>query len=85
MMRLMMALMPSCRELSEVLAGEGLASLPWHRRMMAKMHLSRCELCGRFARQLERIAEALRVSWARPQDAGLAAFKARVAERLRRP
>ena len=52
---------------------------------MARLHLSRCELCGRFARQLERIAEALRASWARPQDSGLAKIKARVAERLRRP
>lgn len=81
----MMAVMPSCRELSEALAGEGLASLPWHRRLTARMHLFHCDVCARFARQLERIAEALRVSWARPQDAGLAEFKARVAERLRLP
>lgn len=85
MMRLLMALMPSCRELSEVLAGEGLDSLPWHRRMTAKMHLFQCDVCARFARQLERIAEALQTAWARPQDAGLSALKARVVERLRRP
>lgn len=84
-MRLMAALMPSCRELSEVLAGEGLASLPWHRRLTAKMHLFHCDVCARFARQLARIAEALRASWGRPEEAGLAELKARVAERLRRP
>lgn len=84
-MRLMMAFMPSCRELSETLAGEGLSSLPWHRRLTATAHLLHCDVCARFARQLERIGEALRVSWARPQGAGLAELKARVAERLRRP
>ncbi|TBR20884.1 hypothetical protein EPO15_11800 [bacterium] len=85
MMRLMMALMPSCRELKEVLAGEGLASLPWHRRMTAKMHLSRCELCGRFARQLERIAEALRLAWTKPNEADVAPLKQRIVARLRNP
>lgn len=83
MMRLMMALLPTCRELTETLATDGLASLPWHRRLMARLHLTRCELCGRFARQLQRIGEALRASWAPAAD-GLEPLRDRVIERLRR-
>lgn len=82
MTRVMMAFMPSCRELTETLAGDGLASLPWPRRLMARLHLARCEFCGRFARQLERIGEALRASWAPAAD-GLEPLRDRVVERLR--
>lgn len=85
MMRLMMALMPSCQELAEALSGEGLASLPWPRRLMARMHLSRCALCGRFARQLSVIKEALQASWARPTDGGVESLRKRVLARLRTP
>lgn len=84
MTRLLMAWMPTCRELTEALAGDGLASLPWPRRLLARLHLARCELCARFARQLQRIGEALRASWAPAADAGLGPLRDRVVARLRR-
>lgn len=82
MMKLMMAFMPSCREVSKTLCGDGLAAEPRHRRLLIRLHLSRCELCSRFARQIERIGEALKTSWSEPQGADVEALKRRVIDRL---
>lgn len=85
MMKLVTAFMPSCREVAKVLCGEGLAAEPWQRRLLLRLHLSRCEFCARFARQMDRICEALKASWAEPSGEEVDAFKRRVLERLRSP
>lgn len=82
MRKLMMAFMPSCHEVSKTLCGDGLAAEPRHRRLLIRLHLSRCELCARFARQIERIGEALKASWSEPKGVDVEALKRRVIDRL---
>lgn len=84
MRRLLEALMPSCREVTSLLAADELASASWARRAAVRLHLSMCEHCSRLARQLRVIAQGLRAAWApRPRE-DAAALKRRVLERLRR-
>lgn len=80
-----MAFMPDCREVARVFCDAGLAAEPWHRRFLIRMHLSRCEFCARFARQMDRICEALKEAWTERDDAEVEAFKRRVIERLNLP
>lgn len=74
---------PNCREVAKVLCGEGLAAEPWRRRLLIRMHLSRCEFCARFGRQMDRICEAMKEAWREPGGADIEAVKRRVIERLR--
>lgn len=77
-----MAFMPDCRDVAKVFCDAGLAAEPWHRRLLIRLHLSRCEFCARFARQMDRICEALKAAWAEPAGEDVEAFKRRVIERL---
>ncbi|MBI3565094.1 MAG: hypothetical protein HY079_07860 [Elusimicrobia bacterium] len=83
MMKLMSAVMPTCREVTRALASEEDAS--FLRRMTIGLHLSMCEHCSRFARQLRLISRSLREVWAPVQPAGLEELKRRVLARLRAP
>ena len=82
MMKLMMAFMPNCREVAKTLCGEGLAAEPWHRRLLIRLHLSQCEFCARFGRQMDRICESLKAAWSEPRGEDVEAFKRRVIARL---
>lgn len=82
MMKLMMAFMPNCREVSKTLGGDGLDAEPLYRRLMIRAHLGGCEHCARFARQIELIAKAVKGIWAKPQGADVEALKRRVIDRL---
>lgn len=76
--------MPSCREVVDRLAEGELGSLPWHRRLLLRWHLSMCHHCRRFAAQIELIGKALREYWHRqPSPDRLEAIKRRVMARLR--
>lgn len=81
----MAAFMPNCREVAAILSGDGVAAEPWGRRVLLALHLWHCEVCARFARQLDRIREALTAAWAVPADGELEAFKRRVVGRLGAP
>jgi hypothetical protein len=83
--KLMMALMPNCREVAKVLSGDGLAPEPWPLRLMIRLHLKQCEFCARFARQMDRIGEALKSSWSEPAGDDVETFKRRVIKRLSSP
>ena len=62
--------MPNCREVARALAGGELEVLPWRRRLLVRLHLRMCEHCGRFARQLGLISEALTRAWTAKPDPG---------------
>lgn len=62
-MNIMARLMPSCREVSDLVLDRSLDRAPWHQRMLIRMHLGMCEHCARFARQIELVAAALRELW----------------------
>lgn len=77
--------MPSCREVTRKLAEGEFENLPWHKRLLMRMHLSMCAHCGRFARQLGLISQALQDMWRRKPDPGtLDTVKRRILTRLRR-
>ncbi|OGR88415.1 MAG: hypothetical protein A3J74_05620 [Elusimicrobia bacterium RIFCSPHIGHO2_02_FULL_57_9] len=77
--------MPSCREVTQKLAEGEFETLPWHHRMLVRMHLAMCEHCGRFARQLGLISQALRNIWTgKPAPGTLDAVKRRLLTRLRK-
>jgi len=78
-------ILPTCRELARKLAEGEYENLPWHGRLLVRMHLLMCEYCSRFARQLGLISQALRNSWeGKPDPLTLDAAKRRILTRLRR-
>ena len=81
MKRLMSAMMPSCREVTNLLTSEGEAT--WWRSVTVRMHIAMCKHCALFARQIRLLSQALRVSWAPPAAEDVAVLKRRVIERLR--
>lgn len=82
---IMDGLMPACREVARALAEGEFDDLPWHRRLLVRVHLGMCEHCGRFARQLSLISEAMKNAWNRKIDPGaLDAAKDRILLRLRK-
>ena len=83
MMKLMSAVMPTCREVTRTLASEEDLSL-W-RRMTIGLHLSMCAHCSRFASQLRLISRSLRDAWSPALSASLDGLKRRVLGRLRAP
>ncbi|MDE2142671.1 MAG: hypothetical protein KGJ84_09700 [Elusimicrobia bacterium] len=85
MMKLMSAMMPSCREVTGLLASGDVESASWLSRAKVRLHLAMCVHCSRFARQLRVISQAARAVWA-PNSAGdTESLKRRILDRLRRP
>lgn len=57
MMRLMVRLMPSCRDIS-ALVSEGMdRRLPLMKRISIRLHVSMCSLCRRYVKQLHLLRE----------------------------
>ena len=83
MMNLMARLMPSCREVTGLLASGELESVPRMKHLLVRLHLSMCAHCSRFARQLRVISRALRAAWVPSAAPGADALKSRILERLR--
>lgn len=77
--------MPDCREVARIVSTDALTAEPRWRRVMLGLHLWHCDVCARFARQLERIREALREAWRVPPGADVEALKRRVIARLGAP
>jgi len=50
--------MLSCKEVSGLIASEGLAEAGWRHRLAARLHLLMCRHCRRYARQMRQIGEA---------------------------
>lgn len=49
---------PTCRELAMRLSKGEYENAPWYARVGMRIHLLRCTLCVRYARQLELLGEA---------------------------
>lgn len=82
---IMDSLMPNCREVTRALAEGEFRVLPWHRRLLVRLHLGMCEHCSRFARQLGLISQALTKAWkAKPDPGTLDGAKRRILTRLRK-
>ncbi len=56
-------MMPTCRDVSRLIAAGEVESLPFSRRLLVTLHVSMCGRCARFARELRRIGEAARGRW----------------------
>lgn len=56
-------MMPTCREVSRLIATGEVESLPLLKRLLLTLHTSMCGRCARFARELRRISQAARARW----------------------
>lgn len=80
----MMFLMPTCREMALGLSTGSFEHVAWYKRLMVRMHLSMCEHCNRFARQLSLISQALRNMWqVKPNLNTLDAIKRRILSHIK--
>ncbi len=52
--------MPTCKEVSRVIATDELATAGWRQRLSVKLHLLMCRHCRNYARQIQEIGEATR-------------------------
>ena len=70
-------MMPTCREVSRMVASDELASAGWRRRLAFRLHWLMCRHCRRYSRQIEAIGTAAR------QVLGVAEAHSGSRERLR--
>jgi hypothetical protein len=52
MMRLMVRVMPSCRDISQLISDGMDCNLPLRRRLSIRLHVSMCKFCRRYEKQL---------------------------------
>ena len=52
MMRLMVRVMPSCRDISQLISNGMDRNLPLRKRLSIRLHVSMCGLCRRYEKQL---------------------------------
>jgi len=77
--------MPSCREVTRLLASEELAEAAAVRRILVRLHLLMCGDCSRYARELEGLGRAAREALRAPLDSErLAALERAILERAAR-
>ncbi|HXG43904.1 MAG TPA: hypothetical protein VNJ71_04010 [Gemmatimonadales bacterium] len=75
-------MMPTCREITRLLASDDLQTAPLATRILTRLHLLLCDDCSRYARELADLAEVLRESLRVPLDpVRLAALERAILER----
>ena len=75
-------MMPTCREVTRLLASGQLEAAPLARRILVRLHLLLCDECGRYARELVGLGEAARTALRTPLDPErLAALERAILER----
>lgn len=52
MMRLMVRMMPSCKDISALISKSMERELPWHKRATIRLHVMMCSYCRRYEKQL---------------------------------
>ena len=62
-------MMPTCREVVQLLASEQLKEAALTRRILVRLHLMMCDDCGRYAKELEGLGEVARDAFRQPLDA----------------
>ena len=60
MMRLMVRVMPSCKDISALISRGMDQRLPLHNRLSIRLHVSLCKFCRRYEKQLRLIHKGLR-------------------------
>lgn len=60
MMRLMVRVMPSCRDISQLISEAMDRNLPLRKRLTIRVHVSMCKFCRRYERQLHLLHEGAR-------------------------
>lgn len=59
MMRLMVRVMPSCKDISALISRGMDQQLPLHKRLSIRLHVSICKFCRRYEKQLHLIQEGV--------------------------
>ena len=75
-------MMPTCKELSRILASGALEEAGLGRRLAARLHLFMCRHCGRYLRQLRELGEAARRGWRPPPPEDLGRLERAILERV---
>jgi len=60
--------MPTCREITRLLASDQLAQEALGRRILTRLHLMMCDECGRYAKELEALGDSMREAFRTPLD-----------------
>lgn len=60
LMRAMTRVMPSCRDISELISAGMDRRLPWRKRLSIRLHVSLCKFCRRYEKQLHLLHASVR-------------------------
>lgn len=75
-------MMPTCKEVTRLLASGELEAAGLTRRILVRLHLLMCNDCGRYARELRGLGKVAREAFRQPLDAErLAALERAILER----
>lgn len=58
-MRVMVRMMPSCRDISQDISDGMDRELPWRKRLSIRLHVSMCRFCRRYEKQLHLLREGV--------------------------
>jgi hypothetical protein len=61
-------MMPSCKEVSRLLASGEVDTVPAARRILTRLHLIMCDDCTRYSRELRQLGETARQALRSPLD-----------------
>lgn len=76
-------MMPSCREVSRLLASGDVDTAPAVRRILTRLHLMMCDDCARYSRELRQLGPTARQALRSPLDAErLVALERAILERV---
>lgn len=59
MMRIMVRVMPSCRDISQLVSASMDRNLPLRKRLSIRLHVSMCGFCRRYEKQLHLLREGV--------------------------
>ena len=59
MMRLMLRVMPSCQDISQLISNGMDCHLPLRKRLSIRLHLSMCKFCRRYEKQLHLLRDSV--------------------------
>jgi hypothetical protein len=78
-------MMPSCREVTRLLASGEVEISPAVQRILTRLHLLMCDDCRRYSRELRQLGETAREALRLPLDADrLAALERAIMDRAQR-
>lgn len=84
LMRMMVRVMPSCRDVSELVSQSMDQRLPLTKRMTIRLHVSMCSLCRRYEKQLRLLREGARHFADPEENTAQSSLSPEAAERLKK-